>query len=267
MARELLGDPKRLALWNALDGVRRAGVTAVHRLAPADGLPLNPTGEVHWHSIPTIALCLSGVIRIQARTTLDLHAGEAVVVEPGCCHQHLPHRGGATSFALGFLAGRCDVLFFDHQEVLWGMVPEAPYRGWCERLLEAPAEERIGLVQQCLAQVLDDRASIVDWMDPAVLRMAAFLWNHLHRRITASDIVAAGGLARTRAFALFHAFFDQGPGQELMAQRLAIARHLVRRGVSVTETAERCGFAGRADLTRACRRRFGHPPRAWVEAG
>jgi AraC-like DNA-binding protein len=262
----VLADPDRIALWLQAKALSESGIGTVHRWGPADGLPTGAPGPAHQHAVPTLVICLAGVVRVRGRQVLDLQRGEALIVEPGCWHEHVPHKRGSTSFGLGFLAGRCDVLFIDHRETLWGMVPEAPYREWCELLVHEPRDQaRRELVEQCLAQALRDQAKVVDWIDPEALRMAAHLWNHLHRPINGAEVIAAARLGRSKAHVLFKAFFGRGPKQELMESRLAIARHLLLRGFSVTAAAQRCGFRDRADLSRAYRRRFGHPPTAAAE--
>ncbi len=261
VAETILVDPERIALWLQLKALAEAGVGVVHRWGPADGAPPSPAGVAHQHAVPTIAICLQGVMRLRGRETLDLQRGEGLVIEPGCWHEHVQHKQGSTSFGLGFLAGRCDVLFFDARQTLWGMVPEQPYRELCEQLLdEDDHARRCALVRQCLGQVLCDQAKVVDWIDPEVLRMAAFLWNHLHQPINGAEVIRAARLGRSKAHALFKAFFGRGPKQELTISRLQIARHLLRRGFTVTAAAVRCGFSNRADLTRAFRRAYGHPP-------
>ncbi len=267
MPDAVLADPQRIAMWLQLKELTGTGVRSVRRWGPADGLvdpqPHNGPAPPHQHAVPTLVVCLGGVVRVRGRATLDLQRGEALVVEPGCWHEHAAHKPGSTSFGLGFLAGRCDVLFFDHQQTLWGMVGEAPYRGWCERLMhEADADRQRDLVGQCLTQVVGDQARMVDWIHPEVLRMAAFLWNNLHRPINGGDVIAAAALGRSKAHVLFKAFFARGPKEELMESRLAIARHLLTRGFTVAACAQRCGFRSRADLSRAFRRRFGTPPSA-----
>jgi AraC-like DNA-binding protein len=267
----VMGEPRRIALWQRLISTAQDGIGKLHYWTAEDGLDSGTPGPCHQHTVPTLALCLSGGVRIQGRTTLDLAAGDLVVIEPGCWHEHLPHKSGCSSFGLGFLAGRCDILFFDDTETLWGAVHEQPYRGIMDQLVathEQPAALRIGLrlplVDQILAQVISDRSTFVDWKHPGVLAMAAHLWNHLHEPISADDIIAKSGMGRTTSYEMFRAFFGRTPQQELLVQRLDLARHLLRRGRSVTDAASLCGFANRAELTRAYRRRFGHPPSADV---
>jgi AraC-like DNA-binding protein len=260
MPAGVLSDPQHVALWLALKDVAAAGLRKVQRWTPADGLPPGAAGGPHQHAVPTLIAGLLGTTRVLGRATLDLAPGEALVIEPGCWHQHAAHRRGSASFGLGVLAGRCDVLFIDHRETLWGLAPEQPLRARLEALVDAPPAELPELVGSCLAQALEDRSELVDWRDPEQLRMAAWLWNNLHRPIRGGDVLAVAQLGRSKASALFSAFFGHGPKQELMDARLAIARHLLKRGWTVTAAAQRCGFSDRADLTRAHRRRFGVPP-------
>lgn len=257
----VLTDAHRVAMWQRLSRAADGGITHVHHWGLMDGLPVGSPPPAHQHAMPTLVLPLSGVVRVVGKTALDLHPGELLIIEPGCWHDHVPHKPGSTSFGLGFLAGQTDVLFFDESQVLWGAVPQAPYQSLMSALIEATAiGERLELADRILQQVVSDRIHYVDWIEPGVLAMAAHLWNHLHQRIDANTIVTHAGLSRTQAYQLFKAFFHRSPKQELLAQRLDLARWLLHRGLSVTETALRCGFHDRADLTRAWRRAYGAPP-------
>lgn len=261
MVSPVLVDPELLALWQRLQDVAQSGIRSLKHWRPKDGLAFAPPLPAHQHTMPTLVLSLSGVVRVRGLVDADLLPGDLLLVEPGCWHDHVLHKPGSSSFGVGFLAGRCDVLFFDHQRTLWGCVPEQPYRGIVEGLVEAGNEaDRLRLVDELLAQVRRDKVEFVDWIQPGVLAMAAFLWNNLHGAIDAEDIIGQAGMGRTAAYDRFKEFFARSPKQELLAQRLDLARHLLQRGFSVTECAARCGFPTRADLTRAFRRRFGHPP-------
>ena len=269
----VMGEPRRIALWQRLMDTARDGIGKLHYWLPDDGLPPSPSGAPHQHTMPTVVLGLSGNVRVLGRQAVDLAAGDVLVIEPGCWHEHLPHKSGCSSFGLGFLAGSCDVLFFDDTEVLWGAVHEQPYRDLASQLLaseDRPAGDRLGLrlplIDQILAQVITDRSTFVDWKHPGVLAMAAHLWNHLHEPISADDIIAKSGMGRTSSYEMFRSFFGRTPQQELLVQRLDLARHMLRRGRSVTDAANLCGFTNRAELTRAYRRRFGHPPSADAKA-
>lgn len=261
MVDQVLVDPARLAFWQQLQEIAGSGIRSFRHWQPAAGLPFAPSPPAHQHTMPTLVLGLAGVVRVQGSAAADLLPGDLLLIEPGCWHEHITHHAGSASFGLGFLAGRCDVLFFDDRQVLWGTVPEQPYRTLVEGLMADPSEaERLRLVDELLAQVRRDRVEFIDWIQPGVLAMAAHLWNHLHELMDAEDIVAHAGSGRTAAYDRFKAFFGRSPKQELLGQRLALAQHLLHRGFSVTDVSRRCGFPTRADLTRAYRRQFGHPP-------
>ena len=254
-------DPDCLALWARYQEVVAQGIRTLRQWGPADGLPFSPSPPAHEHTMPTLALSLSGSVRIQGKHDIDLVAGDLLLIEPGCWHTHLPHRPDSSSFALGFLAGRCDILFFNHKATLWGAVHEQPYHDLVSALMDEKREaERLNLVDQILQQVCKDRIDFVDWIEPGVLQMAAYLWNHLHENFDVDEMVARCGHGRTTGFRLFKTFFGRSPKQELLAQRVDLARHLLKRGFPVAQVATRAGFSSRAELTRAFRQRLGHPP-------
>jgi AraC-like DNA-binding protein len=262
-AKDVLIDPDRLAMWERLREICVTGIRSFRRLAPGDGLDAPARLPAHQHAVPTLVLGLSGVVRVGARTAIDLLPGDLLLIEPGTWHDHPAHKPGTTSFGLGFLAGRCDVLFFDHQQTLWGAVPPQPYHDLLTALMETGREaERLRLVDDLLGQLATQRIGFVDWRRPEVLMMAAWLWNHLHEPFDVDEMVERSGLGRTIGYRLFKDFFGRSPKQELLANRVAIARHLLRRGFSVTEAARRSGFPTRAELTRAFKRIVQHAPSA-----
>ena len=135
--KDVLLDPARLAMWTKLREVCTGGIRSYRQLTPQDGLDAPARLPAHQHAVPTLVLGLSGLVRITAKTPIDLLPGDLLLVEPGTWHDHPLHKPGTTSFGLGFLAGRCDVLFFDHQQTLWGSVPEQPYQGLISALMDA----------------------------------------------------------------------------------------------------------------------------------
>ena len=262
-SREVLLDPERVAMWARFQELAAQGIRTLHQWGPDDGLPFASPLPAHQHTVPTLTACLSGRVRIEGHTTIDLVPGDLLLIEPGCWHRHQPYRPGSTAFALGFLAGRCDMIFFEHAAQLWGAVPELPYLSLVANLLaERHEAERLRLVDEILRGVTRERVDFLDWLQPGMLAMAEWLWQHLHLRVDVDAVVARSELGRTAGFRLFKEFFGRTPKQEMLAQRVALARHLLQRGVSVSAAAWRSGFATRAEMSRSFRRRLGHAPSA-----
>jgi AraC-like DNA-binding protein len=261
MVSPVLLDPDLMALWQRLHDVARSGIRSVRHWQPRDGFPVGARPPAHQHTTPTVVMGLSGVIRVRGSADVDLLPGDLLLIEPGCWHDHAVHKPGSSSFCVGFLAARCEVMFFDHIRTLWGAAPEEAYRRLLDRMMVATQEaQQLPLVDELLAQVCSDTIDFANRIQPGVLQMSAYLWNHLHEQLEAEEIILQAGMGRTAAYDRFKEFFGRTPKQELLAQRLALAKHLLLRGFNVTETARRTGFPTRAELTRAYRRQFGHPP-------
>lgn len=262
-SRDVLFDPERVAIWSNFQALVAQGIRTLHQWGPDDGLPIGSPWPTHQHTVPTLMVCLSGRVRIEGRVIIDLLPGDVLVFEPGCWHRLLPYRPGSTAFALGFLAGRCDMSFFEHEARLWGAIPEQPYRDLVATLVDERSEaERLRLVDEILRGITQERVEMLDWIQPGMLAMAEWLWRHLHLRVDIDEIVARSALGRTAGFRLFKQFFGRTPKQELLAQRVALAGHLIHRGLSLSEAARRSGFATRAEMTRTFRQRLGHAPSA-----
>ncbi len=209
---------------------------------------------VHQHTVPTLVACLAGQMRVEGREVLDLQPGDLLLIEPGCWHRHLPYKAGVERFAMGFMAGRCDMMLGDHQGVLWGAVEEQPYRTLIDALMdETRVAERLRLVDEIISTLAHEQVVKVDWIEPGVHQMAVWLWRHLHERLDSQTIITRGGFCRRTGFRLFKRFFGRSPKQELQAQRIVLARHLLHRGYSVAECARRSGFASVSDVNQALR--------------
>jgi AraC-like DNA-binding protein len=80
------------------------------------------------------------------------------------------------------------------------------------------------------------------------------------------------GLARTAQLSPFHflrvytAAFGETPGRDLARVRLARARELLARGVSVTEACFAVGFSSLGSFSARFTREFGMTPRAFQRA-
>lgn len=253
MARVLL-DPDRLTLLTRFQDFTQHGVRTFHQWRPQDGMEFGLPVPVHQHTVPTLVVCLAGQVRVAGARDLDLGPGDLLLIEPGCWHAHQPLKAGSMSFAMGFLAGRCDLMFGDHQHMLWGAVAEQPYRNLIDALMDVPAEaERLRLVDEVLSIVAHERITNVDWIQPGVHQMAVWLWRHLHERVDSRTIMQRGGFSRTTGFRLFKQFFGHSPKEELLLQRTALARHLLRRGFTIAECARRSGFGSASGVREALR--------------
>jgi AraC-like DNA-binding protein len=254
----VLFDPGRAALWERFVASARQGVKAFYQWTPSDGLSCGSARPAHQHTMPTLMLCLDGQLRVTGRHSVDLGAGDLLLIEPGCWHEHPPLRPGTNFFALGFLAGRCDMKFCGDGHRLWGAVPDEPCRQQMEALMFAPdAAERLRLVDELLGGIAEQPIAAVDWLQPGVHGMAEWLWLHLHERVDGRAMLAHAGLSRSTGFRLFQRFFGHSPRRELMALRAELAHHLVRRGFMPGDVARRCGLSGASEVRQLLVR---HPP-------
>jgi AraC-like DNA-binding protein len=256
----LLLDPGTHAKWTKFQRIAADGVRSLIHWRPQDGMDV-PTGQerpCHQHAVPTIIGCLEGAIQVIGRASTDLLPGDLLLLEPGCWHHQPRTMPGCSGFGIGFLAGHCDVAFFDSGEKLWGKVREQPYRTLVDALIDEDAQaERLRLVDEILGGLTTERIAFIDWIHPAVLAMAEYVWGHLHLRLDVDTMIACSGLRRTLGYRLFKEFFQRSPKQEHINQRLALAIHLRKRGFTSDEAAQRSGFDNRLDMVRSIRIHLG----------
>lgn len=247
-------------LWAQASGLGASlrTVTVLAEAPPTDG------GEVHI--VPTLVAALAGVVRVQtSRAKVDLHPGEAVLIPPGCSHEHAPLKPGAASLAQGFLLGRSDVELSTASDQTWFTMADQPARRCLEAALSERGRAQVALVREALSGLAGRGLAPVRPMPAAVRRM----WMYLRRRrldpIEAGDCIRASGLGQTQAHAIFKAYFGETPLQMLQRHRLDYACHLLRQGRSVTEAAARAGFSSRRHLTAVFTAKMGVSPRGWVQ--
>ncbi len=253
-------------LWLQLQGLpqrlKEVHVWSARAAAPPVGV------EAHMHTVPTLVACLNGVSRVTGgpagrgqRHAVDLGPGDALLILPGVWHHHEPLRPGSSSYSQGFQAAFSDLLLVDQDARLWSKVPIEPSRRLAEAIVTATTPTaRRAAVAALIDQVLAEPAEPLGRLHPALSAMIGTLWHRLHEPITARDVIAASGLGRSQAFALFQSYFGESPKRALTRQRLELARALLSEGFPVTEVAARCGFPTRATFTRLVRRELGAPP-------
>jgi AraC-like DNA-binding protein len=266
MAQPLF-DPALARLWRLLQEAPST-LKRVHVWRARDSLARRE-GD-HLHPIPNLVLCLAGTTRVTGGTAgrIDLLPGEALVLAPCARHAHPRLRGDSAVLEFGFVGEWSDLALYDTSRQLWGRVRREPYRALLDELVARPqptdGPRRLELARRLLRDLVGERVLPLALVQPELERMASFLWWNFDRGVTAADVLRASGLKTTRAHELFRSFFGASPKQVLLTQRLEMARHLLREGLAPRAIAETCGFHGRADFTRAFRRRFGMPPTRWT---
>jgi AraC-like DNA-binding protein len=246
-----------LRLHAAADGLRSVALWTSRDAPLCDG---------HDHAVPTLVVCLDGVVRItSARRRLDLHPCEALLLAPGAWHRHETLRPGALVYLQGFIANGSDMLIGDTQSLHGGMVPSQPSWSLLQRALTVKPADRTALVTNCLQQAINERTRSPGSMPAAVRAIYAQLWWNPPATLTIAGAVRASGLHASQAHAQFKAWSGTTPKRTLLALRTSRALQYLREGARVGEAASRAGFAAPYLLARAFRARFGIPPRCWRE--
>lgn len=261
MAKQLTLNPQFVDWWNLLRlAMGRPG--RVHVWHPADHPPVRDPTDHHQHHLVTLVLCLAGVVRMStSQTTLDLRAGDALLIHPWLWHRHEPLRRGSLSFGQGFILGRSDYLFASPEQELIALIPAEPSRILMEAALgAADADARRAGLAKLLATVASEASVPLASPYPELIRLEIALWQSLHRTGGTDLMVRASGASRAQVFRLCREHWHAGPAAVLRRERLNMARALLAAGLPVAEVASRCGFASRQVLARNFRRAFGSPP-------
>jgi AraC-like DNA-binding protein len=261
----LLSDPGRINILMRFRDLAAKGIHTLHQWTPREGLTFASPRPALQHAYPLMIACLTGSLTVSGKSDVELHADDVLIIEPGCWHDQNLCRPGTTAVAIGFLAGRTKVSFSDHAETLIGAVAEGPYHSLFSSLIStATASDRLCIVDDILAGIARERIEYLDWHHHGIVVMADWMRNNLHLPISVNEIFAQGTVGRTTGFNHFKKFFGRTPKQELLAQRLSIARHLLLREFKPNEAARRSGFLNSTTMNRSLRN---HPqsPMAFVQ--
>ncbi|MDP9794681.1 AraC family transcriptional regulator [Catenuloplanes nepalensis] len=102
--------------------------------------------------------------------------------------------------------------------------------------------------------------------DARVRRAVALMRERLDRPPAVAELAAAAGLSPYHFLRVFTRATGLTPHRYLMRLRIGEARRLLDRGVSVAETADRCGFSSPAHLSAAFLREVGVRPSRYRSA-
>ena len=234
-----------------------------------------PRGAGHMHPNPTLMACLAGVARVRLgamtpkgdSATLDLHAGDILLIAAGVWHHAEELRADSVHFGQGFIGTWSDVSLGDTQRHWSGKLPGNPSRQLMDAaLLAATADERHRHTAALLRQVASESVDHLVFAEHSMQCMVKILWSRFHTGLTVMELLKASGLSRSRAYAVFTAGYGCSPKEALETMRLWLASSLLQAGVPVAETALRAGFSTPGTFTRAWRRAHGKPPLAHLVA-
>lgn len=250
-------DPHERRVWRHLEDLAARPV-AVHRWNDT----WNPSGLGSYHACPTLVACLTGVVRVEGdRRRVDLRPGEVLLIAPGVCHRHAPLRQGSLAFGQGLMAVWSDVLLAQRGWQWQGRLPREPSRRYLEEAVLAQEADLPDLMTRLLAEVLSETVAELRFGHPGLRAMLDRLWKQVHHGITADDLVAASGLSRSQAWAIFTAAYGTTPRRAIAQMRLSLAQGLVAAGHPLVEVATAVGYTNADALRRAWKEQFGVPPR------
>ncbi len=216
----------------------------------------------HLHPATTTVTCLEGVVRVVSPNhTIDLVAGETLVIGAGVWHRHEPLRRGSCWVGLESLPAFTVLNITNHERDWHGRLPKHP----CDRLVAAilAANDDSGQHQAFVAllnQVLTEAVEDLQWDNPSFQRMITRLNANIHCGVHASDLVRASGLSRAQAYRVFKECYGVALKDAIDINRLCLAESLLGQGLTIREVAERSGWPSADTFARSWKRHHGHAP-------
>ena len=100
---------------------------------------------------------------------------------------------------------------------------------------------------------------------PAYAKMFAYFVAEVYNGASVNDIIAASGLSRSHAYALFTTYNGMPLRESIAEHRINMARLLMGGELSLSEIAKRSGFSSLQQMTRLFQKTHQHSARAWRE--
>ena len=244
--------------------------------------------DFHYHEFSKLLFLISGSGGYWAEGQhYQLQPGDAVLLGSRCVHKpdfaaDAPYERVIVYISPEFLqrasAEDCDLLEIFSGEKGHVYRPQANAAKKLTSMMEALERElsdkeygRIVLSSGLLLRILvsigrDLRqgsgipAEPIQPADPRIAGIRAYIDAHIEEDLSVDQIAEAAYLSKFHMMRLFRAQTGQSIHGYISQRRLMLARELIRRGVSATDAAFRCGFGSYSSFTRAYARHFGTTP-------
>ena len=252
-------DPELRRWWRLIEGLP-AALRQVHRWATPQR---RPPSSGTFHHVPTLIACLAGVVRVRrpGSPDLDLGVGDVVLIAPGVWHEHTTLKSGSIWFGQGFMAAWSDVVIGSNNRIWSGKLPHQPSRRMMEAALTAPDDGTSHLlVAELINQMLSESVTDIHFDHPALGKMLDRLWRRSHLGLTADELIAASGLQRAQAYAVFTTGYGVPPREAIATTRIWLAASYLQAALPVAEVARLAGYPSADTFARAWRRVHGKAP-------
>lgn len=233
----------------------------VHHWRPSPGQERIGAPGFEQHCTATLVVGINGTTCVEGVASLVLAPGDVLVIGAGTWHRHLPLAHDGACFRQGFILGRSDFHIVVGPQVLVGSVEREPSWSLVQQALTATdLIQQHEVLARLFAHVIGHGVEPLAAAHPAIFAMEFALWETLHLHLGVERIIAASGLHRSQAYRLAHQHWGMGISQRRAQARMELATELLRGGISVSETAFRCGFSNRRSFSHAFVRFHGFPP-------
>ncbi len=226
---------------------------------------------LHWHKAVEIILIKRGQVQIKNNDrTFTGKAGEIYIIHS--THLH--------SFQIGEDGGdyHCLILpddIFSSKDFFRAPLPFMTTDAVCKRIYDEAweiyqqkppyyEEQMIGLILQLYARLAalggEQTAGDERSVSATVRRAMDYIESHYADKLAIEDIAAAVNVSRHHLCHIFKEVTGTTPAHYWQAIRCDEARKLLRRGASVAEAADACGFSSYPYFAKVYQKQFGINP-------
>ncbi|NRA36805.1 MAG: helix-turn-helix domain-containing protein [Planctomycetes bacterium] len=255
-----------LPMWMQLE-VQSKNLHTVHRLqANQNRIAYWPGADLHH--VPTINLCLRGQCRVRYERSafFTLEEGEALVIAPGVFHQHEPLRSGSCFLSQGIAPKHSDFQLYGKDIMVRGTIPLNRVQSVFYKIIDDRSSQHASWVKDMRAvchSILHEHTVEQKDQPASFQKMFAYFVRHVYSGISADDIVQVSGVSRSQANKVWSKMYPLPMREAISQHRLYLAKLLLVTDLSMTDIAERCGFASRQQMTRLFQSQESLSPRMW----
>jgi len=226
---------------------------------------------LHWHKAVEIVLVLDGQLQIKNNErTFEGKAGHLYILHSTHLHSFQVGAGGARYHCLILPSD-----IFASKEFFRSDMPYETDDATCRRIYneaweiyhQKPSyyeEQVMGLLLQLYGRLAslggEQKAGDEHSINAVVRRAMTYIEQHFSEHLTIEDVAAAVNVSRHHLCHVFKAFTGTTPAHYWQAIRCDAARQMLRRGSSVAEAAEACGFSSYPYFAKVYKGRFGINP-------
>lgn len=241
--------------------------------------------DAHWHDTWSVGAVMSGAHDNSPKATGDgvVKSGQVTMIAPGEVHSGKVVGNDGCKYVMFYFKHSLLVEAFEQLDLKIQAFDIATFEApelhkqliRCASVLSDPTSDILDIEinwTHCLTLIVEQLTksnNIHHLINSAsknkkLLIARDYLIDKIDDDIRLDELAIEANLSKFHLSRQFSRTFNMSPNRYLRQLRLQKAKQLIREGISISETAHRCGFSDQSHLTRLFKSAFGVSPKKYI---